>query len=294
VRPDFYFTLHNYAGMGGVWFIISRDIGDAYYEPMRDLAAKLGMRLKSEFAFGTPEFGLGVSAIPTVRSLYDYLVGLGLPIPGEMAQGNVGAASYEYLEEIEPSALTFVSEPSYGRHSGDGSQRETQLNLRLLNLRVDAHQKYIATVILEEWDRTHADLDVTSAFYRKLAAELVSGRDTLHEGITAWYVHPIQEMLFNPALSRPATEGDLTELFGMHMTLFLGNAYTFVRLLEASRQTDRVRVAIGRLERVFDEALAEMWRYLDFGAYEAFDCDSLVRMQLGSGLIALNSLLASA
>jgi enamine deaminase RidA (YjgF/YER057c/UK114 family) len=68
-------------------------------------------------------------------------------------------------------------------------------------------------------------------------------------------------------------------------------SYQFVRLLKASKQTSVVQQAIDRLEKVFEEALAQIARYVDFNAFEVIDCDTLAKAQLGSGLIALNAVL---
>lgn len=66
---------------------------------------------------------------------------------------------------------------------------------------------------------------------------------------------------------------------------------SFVRLLKASKPTRAVREAIERLERVFDEAIDAVKQHIGFDAFEVIDCDRLAKVQLGSGLIALNSLL---
>jgi hypothetical protein len=68
-------------------------------------------------------------------------------------------------------------------------------------------------------------------------------------------------------------------------------AYQLVRLLKASPQTALVRQSTVRLERAFDEALADIGRHVDFDAFQVIDCDTLAKVQLGSGLIVLNSLL---
>jgi hypothetical protein len=292
VAPDFYFTLHNYASMGGAWFILSRDIGEPYYGQMHRLLKELEIGYQRTFAYGTRIYAEAMTEIPTVAGVYDYWEELGVPIPEEVLAGKVGAASYEYLATIHPGSFTFVSEPALGRHSGDGSESETSHDLRQLKLRVDADNKFLATVILEEWDKTHDDLDQRSPFYAKLAAELIPRRQTLHEGITEWYVHPIQELLFSAEYARRATEGDVVDTFGMGRTMFLANAHTFVRLLGASPQTPAVRASLARLGPVFDAAIADLWEHLSFGTYEPLACDKLAQLQLGSGLIALNSVLA--
>jgi hypothetical protein len=62
-------------------------------------------------------------------------------------------------------------------------------------------------------------------------------------------------------------------------------------LLKTSPQTPAVRRAIERLDRLYDEALAEIARHVAFDAIEVFEYDTLAKIQLGSGLIVLNSLL---
>jgi hypothetical protein len=291
IRPDFYFTLHNYAlPTGGVWFGFSRDAGDRTYGRIAALSARLGLAVQESSPPGLDQYAPGMRHLPTMKGTYDYLERLGLPIPTGM-HGKVGAGSHEYLVDENPDALAFVVEVPYGQHPEDTSQRETAHNLRQLKLRIDADNKYLATVILEEWDRTHDDLDSSSPFYRKLRDELVDVRGLLHEGVTEWYQRSIQETLFNPELSRTATEADRVDAFMLPRTLFLCNAYAFVRLLRASRQSAAVQAAIERLERVFDDALADLDANLGLDRFRFTDCDTLAQVQLGAGLIVLDSLL---
>jgi hypothetical protein len=52
-----------------------------------------------------------------------------------------------------------------------------------------------------------------------------------------------------------------------------------------------VQAAVQRLEPLFDQGLAALEEEVDAAAFERIECDSLSRLQLGSGLIALNTLL---
>jgi hypothetical protein len=45
---------------------------------------------------------------------------------------------------------------------------------------------------------------------------------------------------------------------------------------------------------VLADAFAGIGRHFDLDSIEVFDCDRLTRVQLGSGLVALNSLLERA
>lgn len=290
LRPDYFFSLHNSGFAGGTWFATTQDIGEAGYAQIHALLEHEGVPLQEESVSGAELFAAGVIPLPTLREHYDFLEQKGLPIPDEYRTGRAGAGSQEYLVEIKPDALVFIAELTYGRHPGEVSDRETGEDLRKLKLRIFADNKYLASVIFEEWERLRDDLDTASPFYRKILFDLIEGKDTLHEGVTAWYERPVQSLLFDPDNARPATERDRVEAY-RYKGYFLGGAYCFVRLLQASTPTPAVVAAIERLERIFDTEIEAMKRAIDFDAYEVIDCDRLARAQLGSGLIALNSLL---
>jgi hypothetical protein len=294
VRPDFYFTLHNYAlPTGGTWFGFSRDVAEPTYARIGALTEDLGISIQANTPPGLEQYAPGMRHLPTMKRTYDYLERLGLPIPSGLL-GKVGAGSHEYLLEVAPDALVFVVEVPHGQHPDDTSDRTTGLNLRQLKLRIDADNKYLATVILEEWENTHDDLDRASPFYRKIRDELVEHRETLHEGVSEWYMRSIQETLFNPELARTATEADRVDAFMLPRTLFLCNAYTFVRLLREATPTTPVLHAIERLERIFDDAITDIDENIGLDRLRVTDCDTLAKVQLGAGLIALDSLLEEA
>jgi hypothetical protein len=291
VRPHFYFTLHNAGPLGGAWFYLSRDLGEERFDAIRSFVAEEGVNLQTRLAPGLTEYASSFRHMPTMKGYYDLLEEHGVAIPYELVSGKTGSSSHEYVEELRPDALTFVAELTYGRHPGDASDHETGQNLRQLVLRVDADNKYLATVILEEWDKTHDDLDATSPFYHKIHDELVATRSTLQEGVTEWYSRPIQELLFNPEYARAATEQDRLSAYSLGRAMFLAHAHTFARLLQVSPQTPAVVRATERLGEAFAEAFRDLDETLDLSLYEPYNCDTLARVQLGSGLLALDTIL---
>jgi hypothetical protein len=291
LRPDYFFSLHNSSFAGGAWFAVTRDIGQETYAGIRELLEHEGVPLQEASVSGAELHAPGVIPLPTLREHYDFLEQKGLPIPDEYREGRAGAGSQEYLIEIKPDALVFIAELTYGTHPAEVSDRETGEHLRQLKLRIAADNKFLAAVVLDEWERTKGDLDTGSPFYRKIAFDLVETKDKLHEGVTAWYERPIQSLLFDPDDARPATERDRIEAYRFK-GYFLGNAYNFVRLLRESTPTPAVLGAIERLESIFSDAIDAMKTHIDFDAYEPIELDRLARAQLGSGLIALNSVLA--
>src|SRR5262249_47567100 len=96
---------------------------------------------------------------------------------------------------------------------------------------------------------------------------------------------------FNSAYSRAMTEGERIDEY-MRSYYLLCNLHEFIRLLESSEQTSAVRNATRRLESVFDGMLGDVSKEVEFDKFRIIDCNTLARVQLGSGLIVLNALFA--
>lgn len=291
IRPDFYFSLHN-AWTGGAFYFLSRDIDHKYHREIYQLLKQHGFPIQKRPIWREicAQFGEGIVEIFTIKKYYDYLEQTSSS-PEQFLQ--FGAGSWDYLADIMPGALTFVAEMGYVRHPSDESDKETRKNLRQFKLRIDADSKYLATVLLQEWEKVKGDVDPTSPFYRAIVGGMVfPEKEKLCEGGSPLSRYSTRDMLFNPGYDRAMTEGDR---FNACMVdggfLFLPLSYQFVRLLKASPQTPAVRQAIGRLELAFDEAITDIAHHVDFNACEVIDCDTLAKVQLGSGLIVLNSLL---
>ena len=220
---------------------------------------------------------------------YDYLEGT-TPSPQDVLQ--TGACSWEYLAQIHPQALSFVTELPYVRHPSDASPLDTLQPMRQLKLRMDADNKFVAAVILEEWDKVAGDLDRESPFYRKTFAGIVAAKETLHEGLPSW-PYKTRDILLNPAYGGTLTEGERFNIYLQDRFFVLCHSFEFVRLLKTSTQTAAVMRAIARLEPLFEQALAEIEEHVDVGQFEALDYRMLAQVQLGCGLIALNSVLES-
>ena len=289
IRPDFYYSLHNNFGTGGAWYLLTRDIDQKYYRELYSLLEKENVPLKVDMPYGEfcAQFGAGIKEPTPMKKYYDFLERTA-PFPEKVLQA--GACSWDYLAEIKDSAVTFVAELPYVRHPSDGSKKETTQNLRQLKLKIDAENKFVATVILEEWEKVKEDLDSHSHFYKKIVNGVVSAKETLTEGLPSW-PFKTREILFSPGYGRMATEGERFDVYVLDRFIVLCHSYEFVRLLKASAQTPAVRQATERLNAVFDEALDDIAKNIDLSKFEIIDCDALARVQLGSGLIVLNAIL---
>jgi hypothetical protein len=291
ILPDFYYSLHNSAGAGGAYYLLTRDIPGRYYALLHKLLEQHGIPLQLNLPYQdwVAQLGKGVFEILTTRRWYDYQEQT-TPCPEEILQ--TGASSWEYLAEIKGSALTLLAELPYVKHPSDGSTEQTTQNLRQLKLRVDADNKFITTVILEEWEKVKEALDTASPFYRKIVDGVISQKEKLHEGLPSWPCKT-RDLLFNPSYGRTGTEGERFNVHFLERFFVLCHHYEFVRLLKVSTQTVAVRRATDRLEVLFDEALDAFAREIGFDRFEVIDCDALASVQLGSGLIVLNSMLES-
>lgn len=291
VRPDFFFSLHN-AWTGGAFYFVSRDIQSDARRQLGGLLQRHRFPLQRRPIWREicAEFAPGMVEIFSIRKYYDYLERAS---PGAEASLRFGAGSWDYLAQIKPRALTFVAEMGYIRHPMDESERDTGENLRQFKLRVDTENQFLASLILAEWDKLRGSLDESSPFYQALrGGVVVPGKENIVGGGPPLSRYPTADVLLNAQYDHSMTEG---ERFNACMVdggfMLLPSAYQFVRLLRTSAQTAEVRRATERLEHAFDQALAGIGRHVDFSALEVVDFDTLLKVQLGSGLIALNSLL---
>lgn len=291
VQPDFFYSLHN-AWTGGAQYFLNRDIGSSHYEQLYKLLAEQNVPVQKQpiwREFLTP-FGEGVVENWSVKKFYDYLE-RSAPNPEEFII--YGGGSWDYLEEVKPDALVFVTEIGYVLHPKDDSEKLTGQNLRQFRLRVDADSKFLAAEMLEQWDLVKDDVDSSHPLYHAIeTGAVLPAKDRLLEGGRPMALQPTRDILFNPQYNREATESDAFQACMVNGGLFfLCQSYQFVRLLKDSPQTPAVRTAIERLDPAFDAAIAQIDQYVDLSACVPIDHDTLARVQLGSGLVAINSLL---
>jgi len=289
IRPDVYFPLHN-AWAGGAFFFLTHDIEHRFHLQLYELLQRHAVPLQQHAPHGAwcAQFGPGIYEMFTLAGYYDTLSRV-MAAPEEALDS--GASSWEYLAQLNPSAQTFVVELPYVKHPSDGSSQPLGQSLRELKLRVDADNKYLATVLLEEWQAVEVHLDHDSPRYRKVSQDMTAARERLHEGLPSWPQKTL-DLLSNPAYGRSMTEGERFNVQIFDRFYVLCHSHELVRLLHLAPQTPIVSRALERLEARFDQALQRLSEEIDFEAFEVIPCDTLVRVQLGGCLIALNSVLA--
>lgn len=289
IRPDFYYALHNAAAGGGIWYLLDRALSSRQYEQLTELAARhdLPMRRNPPFEGYSERFHPGIIEDFRTRKCYDFLE---TTMDHPEAVMPYGETASEYLKRINPQAFTLVTEVCSFKHPHDDSSRPTGQNLRHCKLRTYANLKYVATVILEEWDRVGTRLDSQSPFYAKIWGGLISVRQFLAEGLPAW-PDKTRSLLYSPIHNRMMTEGDRVNVWLTEYFLLCQN-YAFVRLLREVAGDAEIDGAIARLDHVFDLLLAEIEAEIDAGLLEAVPVEDLVKVQLGAGFVVLDALLS--
>jgi hypothetical protein len=291
--PDFYTTLHN-TRVGGAFYLLSRDIDRKYHQQLYRLLEQQRFPLQTRPPWKEvgARYGDGIGEVLFTKKIYDYLEQT-TPSPESYELIRYGGESWDYMAEIRPEALTFVPEMGCLRHPCDESETDTGINLRWFKLRIDADSKYLATVLLEEWEAVKDDLDVNSPFYRAiLGGTVLPAKEEIANGGWPMSRYPTRDILFNPKYDKLMTEGDMVNVCVVDSGLyFVQWSYQFLRLLKTARQTPRVQQAIARSEQAFNQVRAEIARYIDMDGFAIVERDTLARVQLGSGLIALNSVL---
>lgn len=292
IEPDFYYTLHNSMPTGGAWCAISRNIGQPHYRRWHRLLKAQGIPLRKK----TPgiswcrQLAPGVSEFPLATKFYDYLHALKQD-PGSALKG-IGAGSGDYALQRNKHCLVFCSELAYIKHPAMVSDRKSRSNLKHLKLQIDADNKFIASAILTEWESVAKALDRKHPLYLKIFEQLIKRKDSLASGIWEWnFVRP-DDLLRDSAEDRTATENEVFHAVMQGGYMFLCNAYAFVRLLKVSERNANVRRAIRRLEPVFAEVYRSLMKRIAPARMSVIGCNTLMKAQLGSGLIALDALLA--
>jgi hypothetical protein len=278
--------------MTGSWFLIRNDIDERYSEQLAALLREFQMpRVVCTSLQRTPRFGDCVYRKHAIPPPYYAIDKPGFP---QLRSLQVGFDSFHYLASIKPSALMLTGQLTYMRYGGGDLSMPSGKTRRDIRLDVWRENKLIAAALLDAWGRVEADLDRNSPFWRKIRGELIEHVDELPCGLAAWLEYPgVTALLTDPFYGEEATHGEwLDAMVGVQGRFgFLCQAYELVRLLSASRQTSAIKEATVHLERIFDEALGDLDRRVDFARFELIDHTTLARAHTGGALIGLNWLL---
>jgi hypothetical protein len=285
VRPHFYYGLHNQLG-GGANYYLNHELEGQYYRRLRELLKEFAIPFylgnESPYFKSTRRYDAGIYEQASVRRLYDYVEGGGQELKG------FGATSWEYLEALSQESVTFVSELPYVKHPSAGSTKEIDLTRRELLLRADAERKCIRDAVYEEWERVKDAVDRNSPFYDPVIARLPCRSEAVDK------MHPqILLDVFDSTANHRTLECEKLEIDLWKRFHPLCEDYQLVRLLEDSTQSAVVELAQRSLKRLFGQKFAEITEEIEISKFEVIPPHVVAKVQLGSGLIVLDSLLGS-
>lgn len=289
IRPDFYYSLHNNSGAMGAWLLVGHDLGSKIYERMHALLARHGIPMQSSAPMGgmLRRYDEGIYEMVSTRAIYDKLAEI-MPEP-EAALGR-GAMSLDHVLEVNPRALTFISELPCVTHPQSVALGLSDHNLRRLRLSVLADNIALYATMLELWARVEGEVAADTPFHAKVMADMVSVAAQLPEGLPCW-PGKTRSLIARGELDRPATNIEVYETYMLDRFFVLAHAHEFARLLEVSNQSSAVVDARSRLGEVFDGALRDLGRSIDLDGFAPLPVGDLARAQCGTGLLALGTLL---
>lgn len=288
VKPDFCFSLHN-AMIGGAFFYISKDIGKIGFNELYKLLQKSKIPLhlgESEISF-VKTFSPAIYESLTVQAFYDQVAKHRKDPENSI---NRGAGTYEYLKKFNTNAISFYCELPYVKHKSIASKKKSRHTRGKLLLRNAHEYAYLMTSLHKEWIEIHKFLNYQSPFF--------PGSNETFKNFKSSDLS-LKEILEIPNFSEELTEGEALDLnlFSYYQLL---NLSMFGRLVEDSilnppakniTAKKRLILAKKRIKKTYEEIFEAIAERVDLSTFEDIDLGTLVKVQLGSGLIILNNML---
>ena len=281
-RPDLYYSLHN-ASQEGALFLVGRELGVKYYSQFYRLMRRLKIPLYTgQFPLTVKKYSAAIYSEILIRAEYDNLKKFEKD-PTKYIKS--GATPVEYLREYNKNAFSLICEfPHMKRPPARGGAASTGNRRRQL-LHGAADRLFLMSVIHCEWEKVKKDLNRKSPFYTQIATGMQARAEALKEPRFS------AQTLADASTDRPVLKSEEAE---ENLQAYYNNLccnWQFVRLLEDSRQTAGVKAARARIKALLLEFYDEMKERGAFSDLKPVPVGSLVKAQLGSGLIVLNSML---
>ena len=280
-RPDLYYSLHN-ASQEGAFFLLGRELGAKYYSQFYRLMRRLKIPLYAgEFPLIVKKYSPAIYSEILIRTEYDNLKKLEKD-PTKYIKS--GATPVEYLREYNKDAFSFICEFPHMKRPPAGPGTTSAGNRRRDLLRRSADRLFMMSVLLCEWEKVKKDVNGKSPFYTQIATGMQARAEALKEPRFS------AKTLADAATDRPLLKSEEAEE-NLQAYYNLCWNWQFVRLLGDSRQTARVKAARARIKALLLEFYEELEERGAFSDLKPVPVGSLVKAQLGSGLIVVNSML---
>lgn len=279
-RPDLYYSLHN-ASQEGAFFLVGRDLGEKYYAQFHRLMRGLNLPLnKNPLPMAVKTYSGSVYSEILIRAEYDSLNKFEKDPSRHIKSG---ATPVEYLRGYNKGAFSFICEFPHLQRAPARGARTSAGNRRRRLLRSAADDLFRMSILLGEWNKVKNEVNKNSPFYTQVAARMPGREAALKEARLGG------NALADASNDRPALESEeraaaLEAYYGLCWN------WQFVRLLEDSRQTARVRATRARVKALLLEFYGELEKSGAFAGLKPIPVGRLVKAQLGSGLIVINSM----
>lgn len=290
IVPDFYFSLHN-SSMTGSCFFISRDAGQDCYTIIREMSLDLGIPIEDfDLPYMKEKYFPGVYRLPNIKDYYDFL---------EQSSGDAqsllpeaGANSFDYLLEISPSSVSFLSEIGYIGWNASKWEAESDYHYAQLKTKIDERSIRLAKKIIDLLKCYQGVLPIASPFYSSLETSLLRRKEDISAGGMPISRVTSQSIVADPRFDRKATWGEVFQICIFDGGLFfLAQGYQVVRLLQELPENDVLSGLAAEMESAFDDALDEIETIISPSEWHFISPNHLATAQLGSGLAAISATL---
>ncbi len=284
LKPKFMYSLHNSLGFGGVYFYVTREVGDMFYELIEfikkeDLPLHLG---EPEIAFRIV-LHKAIFQNGGIQQQYDFLEVSGIEDPQKVI--DTGTSSWDYLRNNEgEESFTLVCEMPYFYSNSientsltEFERRDLRLKSLEYNKKIFKHSKKFFGYIKKYCDKSTLIYRAVEDFFRRTRTSL--------------------NFATNKAKSSSIYDGKATvaQAFDSNIAnrfYFLTDISMVARLYEEAKLNhpdnyDEIVELKNNLDNWIEK---EVNKLLSGIKYEVIPIQKLVRVQIGSAFITLKNL----
>jgi len=283
VKPKFMYSLHN-SGFGGVYFYISRGIGNLF-----DNLVNFVKREHLPLHLGEPEAPYikklhdGIFQMFGIQKQYDYVESKGIENPQEFI--TCGTSSYDYLKSIASEEnFTLVCEMPYFYHNSIGDTSLTEFERRDLRLQSLEYMKNISNHSKKIFRHIRKFCDKSTRMYTAVEGYIKITRPGLELEINVTKTSSMYEG--NATVSQAF---DLNVSSRYYRLLIIS---MIVRLCEEAisihpeKEVENTKIK-NDLEKWIELKIKDL---LSDTKFEVIPIQKLVRVQIGSAFITLENL----
>ncbi|MFX1386004.1 MAG: M14 family zinc carboxypeptidase [Promethearchaeota archaeon] len=285
LKPTFMYSLHNSLGFGGVYFYVTRGVGNLFSD-LVDFIKKEELPLH----LGEPELvfrktlSKAIFQNGGIQEQYDFLEANGIEDPQEVIK--TGTSSWDYLKSIAgEDNFTLVCEIPYFYHNSIEDISLTEFERRDLHIQSLEYRKNIFKHSKKFFGHIKKFCDKSTLIYRAVEDFVRRTRSWLNFALNE---AKTSSMYRGKATVAQAFDSNISSRY-----YFLADISMIARLYEEAiliHPENEVEIVKTKkdLEKWIEQKIYEL---LSGIKYEIIPIQKLVRVQIGSAFITLNNLL---